>query len=102
MDPGIGFGKTRGAQPGADPAPARARRPRTCRSSWGRRASPSSASWSNRRRSTGHPGRTLPVVATGTQAAVAAAVLNGAHIVRVHDVAATVATVNVIDAILDS
>ena len=44
----------------------------------------------------------LPVVATGTQAAVAAAVLNGAHIVRVHDVAAAVATVKVIDAILNS
>jgi dihydropteroate synthase len=44
----------------------------------------------------------LPVVETGTQAAVAAAVLNGAHIVRVHDVAATVATVNVIDAILSA
>jgi dihydropteroate synthase len=44
----------------------------------------------------------LPVVATGSQAAVAAAVLNGAHIVRVHDVAATVATVTVIDAILNS
>ena len=43
----------------------------------------------------------LPVVATGTQAAVAAAVLNGAHIVRVHDVAATVATVKVVDAILN-
>ena len=42
----------------------------------------------------------LPVVATGTQAAVAASVLNGAHIVRVHDVAATVATVKVVDAIL--
>ena len=44
----------------------------------------------------------LPVVESGTQAAVAAAVLNGAHIVRVHDVASTVATVNVIDAILNS
>jgi dihydropteroate synthase len=44
----------------------------------------------------------LPVVETGTQAAVAAAVFGGAHIVRVHDVAATVATVNVIDAILNS
>ena len=41
----------------------------------------------------------LPVVATGTQAAVAAAVLNGAHIVRVHDVAETRATLRVIDAI---
>jgi len=41
----------------------------------------------------------LPVVETGTQAAVAAAVLNGAHIVRVHDVANTAATVKVIDAI---
>jgi dihydropteroate synthase len=44
----------------------------------------------------------LPVVETGTQAAVAAAVLNGAHIVRVHDVANTVATVKVADAILNA
>jgi dihydropteroate synthase len=45
---------------------------------------------------------TLPLVETGTQAAVAAAVLNGAHIVRVHDVGNTVATVKVVDAILNS
>jgi dihydropteroate synthase len=45
---------------------------------------------------------TLPVVETGTQAAVAAAVLNGAHIVRVHDVGNTLATVKVVDAILAS
>jgi dihydropteroate synthase len=38
-------------------------------------------------------------VETGTQAAVAAAVLNGAHIVRVHDVANTMAMVKVLDAI---
>jgi dihydropteroate synthase len=44
----------------------------------------------------------LPVVETGTQAAVAAAVLNGAHIVRVHDVANTAATVKVVDAIMNS
>ena len=44
----------------------------------------------------------LPVVATGTQAAVTAAILNGAHIVRVHDVADTVATVKVVDAILNA
>jgi dihydropteroate synthase len=44
----------------------------------------------------------LPVVETGTQAAVAASILNGAHIVRVHDVANTVATVKVVDAILNS
>lgn len=43
-----------------------------------------------------------PAVETGTQAAVAASVFNGAHIVRVHDVANTVATVNVVDAILNS
>jgi dihydropteroate synthase len=36
---------------------------------------------------------------TGTQAAVAAAVLRGAHIIRVHDVANTFATVKIIDAI---
>jgi dihydropteroate synthase len=43
----------------------------------------------------------LPIVETGTQATVAAAVLNGAHIVRVHDVANTVATVKIIDALLN-
>ena len=42
----------------------------------------------------------LPIVETGTQATVAAAILNGAHIVRVHDVANTVATVKVVDALL--
>ena len=36
---------------------------------------------------------------TGTQAAIAIAVLNGAHIVRVHDVANTCATVKIVDAI---
>jgi dihydropteroate synthase len=41
----------------------------------------------------------LPVVEKGTQAAVAAAILNGAHIVRVHNVANTRVTVNIIDAI---
>lgn len=39
-----------------------------------------------------------PEVETGTQAAVAAAVLNGAHIVRVHNVANTCKTVAIIDA----
>ena len=41
----------------------------------------------------------LPIVATGSQAAAAAAILNGAHIVRVHDVANTVATAKIMDAI---
>jgi dihydropteroate synthase len=40
-----------------------------------------------------------PAVETGTQAAVAAAIMNGAHIVRVHDVANTRAMVKVLDAI---
>ena len=40
----------------------------------------------------------MPIVETGTQAAVAAAVLCGAHIVRVHDVANTRATIRIIDA----
>lgn len=44
----------------------------------------------------------LPMVETGTQATVAAAVLNGAHIVRVHDVANTVSTVKIVDAILNA
>jgi dihydropteroate synthase len=39
------------------------------------------------------------IVETGNQASVAAAVLNGAHIVRVHDVANTRVTVKIIDAI---
>lgn len=43
----------------------------------------------------------LPLVETGTQAVVAAAVMNGAHIVRVHDVANTVATVKILDAMLN-
>jgi dihydropteroate synthase len=41
----------------------------------------------------------LSSIETGTQAAVAAAVLNGAHIVRVHDVANTRATIKIIDAV---
>ena len=41
----------------------------------------------------------LPEVETGTQATVSAAVLAGCHIVRVHNVANTVATTKVIDAI---
>jgi dihydropteroate synthase len=41
----------------------------------------------------------LPIVETGTQAAVAAAVLCGAHIVRVHDVANTRATIRILDAV---
>jgi dihydropteroate synthase len=45
------------------------------------------------------PAPDRPEVETGTQAAVAAAVLNGAHIVRVHDVATTKATLSVLDAI---
>lgn len=41
----------------------------------------------------------LPIVATGTQATVAAAALQGVHIVRVHEVADTRATLSIIDAI---
>ncbi len=41
----------------------------------------------------------LPIVEIGSQAAVSAAVLNGAHIVRVHDVANTLATVKILDAL---
>lgn len=40
-----------------------------------------------------------PDVAVGSQAVVASAVLNGAHLVRVHDVAQTRVTVKMIDAI---
>jgi dihydropteroate synthase len=45
------------------------------------------------------PAPDCPEVETGTQAAVAAAVMHGAHIVRVHDVARTRATISVLDAI---
>ena len=44
----------------------------------------------------------LPIVETGTQAAVAAAILNGAHIVRVHDVANTLATVKILDTMMQA
>lgn len=44
----------------------------------------------------------LPLVESGSQAAVAAAILNGAHIVRVHDVAGTLPTVKIVDAIVNS
>jgi dihydropteroate synthase len=43
-----------------------------------------------------------PLVETGTQASVAAGILAGAHIVRVHDVANTRATVKIVDAIRNS
>jgi dihydropteroate synthase len=43
-----------------------------------------------------------PKVMTGSQAAVCAAVFNGAHIVRVHDVAPTRATLEIVDAILNA
>jgi len=42
------------------------------------------------------------MVESGTQASVAAAILNGAHIVRVHNVANTRVTVRMIDAIKDA
>lgn len=42
----------------------------------------------------------LPEVETGTQASVAASIMRGAHIVRVHNVANTCATVKIIDAVL--
>ena len=43
-----------------------------------------------------------PVVETGSQAAVGAAAMNGAHIVRVHDVANTCATLKIVDAIINA
>ena len=43
-----------------------------------------------------------PKVETGSQAAVCAAVFNGAHIVRVHDVANTSAALKIADAILNA
>jgi dihydropteroate synthase len=45
------------------------------------------------------PAPDRPEVEAGTQAAVTAAVMNGAHIVRVHDVESTRATIRVLDAI---
>ena len=44
----------------------------------------------------------MTIVGTGTLAAVCAAVISGAHIVRVHDVASARAAVKIIDAILDA
>jgi dihydropteroate synthase len=42
------------------------------------------------------------IVETGSQAAAAAAILNGAHIIRVHDVADTVATAKILDAMMNA
>lgn len=42
----------------------------------------------------------LPEVETGTQASVAASVMHGAHIVRVHNVVNTCATARIIDAVI--
>ena len=51
----------------------------------------------------GNPGTDIhpasPVVETGTQATIAAAIMNGAHIVRVHDVASAVVVSKIADAI---
>jgi len=44
----------------------------------------------------------LPIVETGTQAVISAAILNGAHIVRVHDAAKTCATIKIVDAIVNA
>ena len=41
-------------------------------------------------------------IETGTQASLSAAVMNGAHIVRVHDVRSTALTVKIIDAVRNS
>ncbi len=43
-----------------------------------------------------------PIVETGSQATVGAAAINGAHIVRVHDVANTCATLKIADAIINA
>jgi len=43
-----------------------------------------------------------PLIETGTQAAVAAGIMSGAHIVRVHNVTNTCATVKIVDAIRNS
>ena len=43
-----------------------------------------------------------PIVETGSQATVCAAAMNGAHIVRVHDVANSRATLKLVDAIINS
>jgi dihydropteroate synthase len=44
----------------------------------------------------------LPIVETGTQAVIAALALKGVHMVRVHHVANTVATLKMIDALKDT
>lgn len=43
-----------------------------------------------------------PMVETGTQATIAASILNGAHIVRVHDVVNTKITATIVDAVKNS
>ncbi len=48
---------------------------------------------------TGEPAPENPLIETGTQASLTATILNGAHLVRVHDVANTVAAAKIADAI---
>ncbi|MEE8399536.1 MAG: dihydropteroate synthase, partial [Desulfobacterales bacterium] len=43
-----------------------------------------------------------PEVETGSQAAICAAILNGAHMIRVHDVANSQATVKITDAVMNA
>jgi len=85
-------GKKRGsywtlAAAGADPVPAGGERP--TQQSAGRSAS-------------GYSERMPLPLLVGDAAAVAASILAGAHIVRVHDVAATLPAVRIVDAVLGS
>ena len=94
VDPGIGFGKTVGAQ--SHPAQAARRVP----------GDRQAASWSGRRgrASSGRCSDDLPPAERleGTLAACVMAVAAGAHIVRVHDVAAVRRAVRVAEAIRDA
>ena len=86
VDPGFGFGKTRRAQSRAAQTPRRACRRWAYPLRWACRASPCWRSCT---------GRAVEERAAGSVALAAIAVLNGARIVRAHDVAATVDAVRV-------
>ena len=90
IDPGFGFGKTRRRQPRAAQTSRAPRQRSACRSRWACRAN---RCW---RKLTG---RAVDDRTAGSVALAAIAVLNGARIVRAHDVAATVDAIRVAAAV---
>ncbi len=93
LDPGIGFGKSWRAEFRTARAPSPNSRGSAFRCWWAPRAKSSSASVLG--------GAARDDRAWGTAATVAASILGGAHIVRVHDVAEMAQVARVADAVIN-